>query len=47
MNDRNKRRELVGIVLSDKMDKTIVVKVTRKVTHPVYKKLVTNFKKYS
>ena len=46
MNDKNKRRELVGTILSNKMDKTIVVKVTRKVPHPVYKKLVSKTKKY-
>lgn len=37
---------LEGIVISDKMDKTIVVKVDRRVTHPVYKKVITRSTKY-
>jgi small subunit ribosomal protein S17 len=39
-------REFVGIVTSDKMDKTIVVKVTTKKLHPLYKKYVSRSKKY-
>jgi len=39
------QREFVGIVSSDKMDKTIVVKVTTKKLHPLYKKYVTRVKK--
>ena len=45
MTDSN-RRELVGTVLPSKMDKTVVVQVTRKVAHPVYKKFVSKNKKY-
>jgi len=41
------RRELSGIVVSDKMDKTVVVKVERKVMHPLYKKFISRSKKYS
>ncbi|NPB04774.1 MAG: 30S ribosomal protein S17 [Aquificae bacterium] len=41
-----KRRELVGIVVSDKMDKTVVVKVDRKFPHPLYGKTVVKSKKY-
>ena len=37
---RSKRRTVVGTVVSDKMDKTIVVRVARKVRHPVYEKYV-------
>ena len=37
---------LEGIVVSDKMDKTVVVKVIRKVRHPKYTKLVEKWKKY-
>ena len=37
---RNKRRRLIGIVSSDKMDKTIVVKVYQLVQHPRYKKYI-------
>ncbi|PLX83570.1 MAG: 30S ribosomal protein S17 [Desulfuromonas sp.] len=38
--ERGKRKARVGIVVSDKMDKTIVVKVYRLVKHPVYKKYI-------
>jgi len=40
------RRRLVGIVTSDKMDKTIVVRVERRYRHPLYKKVVRSAKKY-
>ncbi|ULQ59321.1 30S ribosomal protein S17 [Brucepastera parasyntrophica] len=39
-------REFVGIVTSDKMDKTIVVKVSTKKLHRLYKKYVSRSKKY-
>ena len=42
----NKKRELVGEVVSDKMDKTIVVEVARRVRHPRYQKVVTAYKKF-
>jgi small subunit ribosomal protein S17 len=35
-----------GTVVSDKMDKTVVVEVERRVTHPLYKKIVRRSKKY-
>ena len=38
---RNRRKVLRGIVVSNKMDKTGVVEITRKVPHPLYKKVVT------
>ncbi len=38
--DRNMRKVRVGIVSSNKMDKTITVKVERKVKHPIYGKFV-------
>ena len=41
------RRVLVGKVVSDKGDKTIVVRVERKFMHPVYKKFITRSKKYA
>ncbi|MFQ6612056.1 MAG: 30S ribosomal protein S17 [Fidelibacterota bacterium] len=41
-----KRQTLVGEVVSDKMDKTVVVKVMRRIPHPVYRKYVKRFKKY-
>ena len=40
MDDRNLRKTRVGLVSSDKMDKTIVVSVTEHVQHPLYKKIV-------
>ena len=44
--ERNLRKTRVGIVVSDKMDKTIVVAVVRKVKHPLYKKYITRTKKF-
>lgn len=44
--ERNLRKSRIGIVVSDKMDKTIVVEVTRKVKHPLYKKYITRTKKF-
>ena len=46
METNNKRRQLIGLVSSSKMDKTVVVKVKRRVPHPVYKKFVNKTKKY-
>jgi len=37
---------MTGVVVSNKMDKTIVVKVERRFAHPVYKKVVKTTKKY-
>lgn len=42
---RNSRRVEQGIVISDKMDKTVTVKVETKIQHPVYKKRITVSKK--
>jgi len=41
------KRILQGVVVSDKMNKTIVVQVERRVMHPIYKKFVRRTKKYS
>ena len=41
------KRILQGVVVSDKCDKTIIVRVDRRVMHPVYKKYVTRSKKYA
>lgn len=46
MNSRARRKERVGVVVSDKMDKTVVVKVGRKRPHPQYGKIVEVHKKY-
>ena len=43
---KNNRKQLIGTILSDKMDKTVSVKVARKVPHPVYKKFINKTKKY-
>ena len=41
----NKRRRLVGVVTSNKMDKTVNVQITRSYRHPLYKKVVQSKKK--
>jgi small subunit ribosomal protein S17 len=40
------KRILTGTVVSDKTDKTVVVKVERKVKHPLYGKIIRRSKKY-
>ena len=40
------RRVMQGTVVSDKMDKSIVVRVERRVMHPMYKKFIRRSKKY-
>ena len=44
--ERNFRKQRVGIVVSDKMDKTIVVAVKTKVLHPLYGKTVNRTTKF-
>ena len=44
--ERNLRKHLVGVVVSDKMDKTIVVAVRDSVQHPLYKKILKRTKKF-
>ena len=44
--ERNLRKERVGVVVSNKMDKSIVVKVERKVKHPMYGKFVKKSSKF-
>ncbi|MBT0666629.1 30S ribosomal protein S17 [Geobacter pelophilus] len=46
MNQRGNRKTQIGIVVSDKMDKTVVVKVDRMVKHPVYSKYIRRTAKY-
>lgn len=41
------RRTMQGVVVSDKMDKTVIVKVERKIKHPLYKKYIRRSKKYA
>ncbi|WP_027122184.1 30S ribosomal protein S17 [[Mycoplasma] imitans] len=43
---RNSRKVLMGVVVSDKMQKTATVKVESKNRHPFYHKLVISHKKY-
>lgn len=44
--ERNSRRVVQGVVVSDVCDKTITVLVETKIPHPVYKKRITRSKKY-
>ena len=46
VQNKTGKRSFVGLVTSDKMDKTIVVSVSTKRLHPLYKKYVTRTKKY-
>ena len=43
--ERNLRKERTGIVVSDKMDKTVIVLVSDKRKHPLYKKTITTSKR--
>ncbi|MDR2511217.1 MAG: 30S ribosomal protein S17 [Bacteroidales bacterium] len=44
--ERNLRKERIGLVVSNKMDKSIVVRVERKVKHPIYGKFVKKSTKF-
>ncbi|RII29341.1 MAG: 30S ribosomal protein S17 [Geobacter sp.] len=46
MSERGHRRIQVGVVVSDKMEKTIVVRVDRLVKHPLYNKYIKRSEKY-
>lgn len=46
MEERGQQKERVGLVVSDKMDKTIVVAVERRMQHPLYKKVIRRTKKF-
>ena len=43
---RGKRKENVGVVISNKMDKTVTVRVTRKMKHPKYGKIIERAQKF-
>ena len=45
MESRNLRKERIGVVVSNKMDKSIVIAVKRKVKHPIYGKFVNKTSK--
>ena len=42
MSERNLRKTRIGKVVSDKMDKTVVVAIEDNVRHPLYKKIIKN-----
>jgi small subunit ribosomal protein S17 len=44
---RGRRKEFVGIVVSDRMQKTIIVRVERREPHPLYRKPVKRFRKFA
>ena len=46
MSERGNRKTQVGVVVSDKMDKTVVVKIDRLVRHRVYNKYIKRSAKY-
>jgi 30S ribosomal protein S17 len=46
MEKRNLRKERIGVVVSNKMEKTIVIAVKRKVKHPIYHKFVNKTSKF-
>jgi small subunit ribosomal protein S17 len=43
--ERNIRKERIGVVISNRMDKSIIVAIKRKVKHPIYGKFVNRTKK--
>ncbi len=47
MKNRGIKRQLIGTVVSDKMDKTAVVQVERLVKHPMYKKYIRRRNKFA
>jgi small subunit ribosomal protein S17 len=46
MAERNLRKQLIGVVTSDKMDKSISVMVERRIQHPIYGKFVKKSNKF-
>lgn len=46
MKERGIRKKRIGIVVSDRMDKTAVVKVERRFMEPIYKKIIRRHKRY-
>ena len=46
MNERNDRKVRVGKVVSDKMDKTVVIAIERLVQHPLYKKSIKKTERF-
>jgi small subunit ribosomal protein S17 len=46
MAEKNLRKERIGVVTSDKMQKTVIVKVSRQIIHPKFGKIVRSNKTY-
>lgn len=46
MSERGSRKTQIGVVVSDKMEKTVVVRVTQLVKHPVYNKYIKQSSKF-
>ncbi|MDE6613992.1 MAG: 30S ribosomal protein S17, partial [Clostridia bacterium] len=46
MEERNLRKTRVGVVVSDKMEKTVVVAIKERVKHPLYGKIVNRTKTF-
>ena len=46
MEKRNQRKERIGLVVSNKMEKSIVITVNRKIKHPIYGKFVNKTSKF-
>ena len=46
MSDQANKKTMTGVVVSSKMNKTVVVKVERRLVHPAFKKVVKTTKKY-
>ena len=44
--ERNLRKSRVGLVTSDKMDKTVIIEIRERVKHPLYGKIVNRTKKF-
>lgn len=44
--ERNLRKTRIGIVVSDKMDKTVVVAIQERIKHPLYKKIINRTNKF-
>lgn len=46
MSERNERKERIGVVVSDKMDKSVIVLVEQKYMHPTYGRIIRQNKKF-
>lgn len=46
VEERSRRKTRIGVVVSDKMEKTVVVEVTRQFPHRLYKKIIKRSKRY-